>query len=56
MANFNINVAGFCIAGMFIIVWAVAIAYWRMGKVEERWTADVPAVVPGGDTTARSEK
>ncbi len=43
MANFNINVAGFCIAGMFVIVWAVAIAYWRWGKVEIRWSANVPA-------------
>ena len=43
MANFNINVAGFCIAGLFIGVWAVAITYWRMGRVEEKWTANVPA-------------
>ena len=43
MANFNINVAGFCIAGLFIGVWAVAIIYWRMGRVEEKWTANVPA-------------
>jgi len=26
-ANFNINLAGFCIAGLFIIVWAVALTY-----------------------------
>jgi high-affinity nickel-transport protein len=41
MANFNINVAGFCIAGLFIGVWAVALIYWRVGKVEDRWTANV---------------
>jgi high-affinity nickel-transport protein len=38
MANFNINVAGFCIAGLFVTVWAVALAYWRWGNVETRWT------------------
>jgi nickel/cobalt transporter (NiCoT) family protein len=43
MANFNINVAGFCIAGLFIGVWAVAITYWRMGNVEAKWSANVPA-------------
>ena len=43
MANFNINVAGFCIAGLFILVWAAALAYWRLGHVESRWTANVPA-------------
>jgi nickel/cobalt transporter (NiCoT) family protein len=42
MANFNINVAGFCIAGLFVLVWVVAIAYWRLGKVEDRWSAAVP--------------
>jgi nickel/cobalt transporter (NiCoT) family protein len=44
MANFNINVAGFCIAGMFVAVWAVALIYWRMGNVEAKWTANVATV------------
>jgi high-affinity nickel-transport protein len=43
MANFNINIAGFCIAALFIGVWAVALSYWRLGRVESRWTANVPA-------------
>jgi nickel/cobalt transporter (NiCoT) family protein len=43
MANFNINVAGFCIAGLFVAVWAAALAYWRFGKVEDRWTAGLTA-------------
>jgi nickel/cobalt transporter (NiCoT) family protein len=47
MANFNINVAGFCIAGLFVGVWAAALAYWRLGDVEARWTATVPAAPPG---------
>jgi nickel/cobalt transporter (NiCoT) family protein len=49
MANFDINVAGFCIAGLFVVVWAVALGYWRFGNVEARWTAGVaaaPAEVP----------
>ena len=48
MANFNINVAGFCIAGMFVAVWAAALIYWRAGKVEAKWTASV-ATVPDGE-------
>jgi high-affinity nickel-transport protein len=48
MANFNINVAGFIIAVMFAGVWAAALAYWRWGKVEDRWSAGVaaPAAAP----------
>ena len=41
MANFNINVAGFCIAGLFVAVWVAALAYWRFGNVEARWSAAV---------------
>jgi high-affinity nickel-transport protein len=43
MANFNINLAGFCIAGLFVAVWAAALAYWRLGRVEARWAAHVSA-------------
>ena len=49
MANFDINVAGFVIAAMFVAVWAAALAYWRWGRVEDRWGANVaaePAAVP----------
>ena len=37
MANFNINKAGFATAGLFVGVWAVAIGYWKIGRVETRW-------------------
>jgi high-affinity nickel-transport protein len=47
MANFNVNLAGFCIAGMFVAVWAAALIYWRLGNVEDKWTAGMAgATVP----------
>ena len=46
MANFNINEAGFAIAGLFVVVWAVAIGYWRLAKVEARWVAGSAASQP----------
>ena len=36
-ANFNINGAGFTIVGIFVVVWAFALLYWKYGHVEERW-------------------
>jgi len=39
MANFDINKAGFVIVGMFVVCWAGALAFWRFGRVEERWSA-----------------
>jgi len=38
LANFDINRAGFAIAGLFLLVWILAIAYWKLGNVEARWT------------------
>jgi high-affinity nickel-transport protein len=38
MANFDINKAGFTIAGLFVVVWAAALIVWRYGKIEARWS------------------
>jgi high-affinity nickel-transport protein len=45
LANFDINRAGFMIAALFVVVWAAAIAYWKFGNLDHRWTpvADLPA-------------
>jgi nickel/cobalt transporter (NiCoT) family protein len=37
MENFNINTAGFIIVGMFVLTWVVALAVWKLGRVEEKW-------------------
>ncbi len=37
--NFNINTAGFVIVGAFVLTWAVALLYWRIGNVEAKWDA-----------------
>jgi nickel/cobalt transporter (NiCoT) family protein len=39
MSIFNINTAGFVIVGMFVLTWAAAMAFWRFGNVEARWSA-----------------
>jgi high-affinity nickel-transport protein len=49
MANFDINQAGFAIAALFVVVWAAAIGYWRVAKVETRWVAASPATRPPGN-------
>jgi high-affinity nickel-transport protein len=43
MANFDLNTAGFVIVGVFVIVWATALAVWRFGRVEARWEAAAAA-------------
>src|SRR5579875_446622 len=53
MANFNINRAGFIIAGLFVAVWAAAIAYWKLGRLDSRWTLAAPARGPDGEISDR---
>jgi high-affinity nickel-transport protein len=38
MSDFDLNTAGFAIAGLFVVVWVIAIGYWKLGRVEARWT------------------
>jgi high-affinity nickel-transport protein len=37
MADFDINKAGFVIVGMFVATWAIALAIWHFGKIEQKW-------------------
>jgi high-affinity nickel-transport protein len=39
MATFDINKAGFVIAGIFALTWAIALAIWHFGKIEQKWAA-----------------
>jgi high-affinity nickel-transport protein len=39
MAGFDINKAGFVIVGMFVVCWVGALAFWKFGRVEEKWSA-----------------
>jgi high-affinity nickel-transport protein len=47
--NFDINTAGFIIVGMFVVTWAVALAVWRIAKIEEKWTAGVARAARDAD-------
>jgi high-affinity nickel-transport protein len=43
MANFNLNAAGFIIVAMFIATFLGAMAFWRYGHVEEKWSSRLKA-------------
>ncbi len=42
VADIPLDYAGYAIAGLFVVSWLVALAIWRFGRIEERWTT--PAV------------
>ncbi|MGW1917036.1 HoxN/HupN/NixA family nickel/cobalt transporter [Streptomyces sp. NPDC002076] len=37
ISGIDLNNAGFVIVGLFVVVWACALGYWRIAKVEHRW-------------------
>jgi high-affinity nickel-transport protein len=37
LEDFDLNKAGFVIAGVFVLTWVVALAIWRFGKIEQKW-------------------
>ncbi len=47
VAHFNINTAGFVIVGVFVVTWLVALAVWRFGRIEEKWSL---AMAPGAES------
>jgi high-affinity nickel-transport protein len=36
ISGLSLDHAGFIIAGLFVLVWAAAIAYWRLARIEDR--------------------
>ncbi|GAB90296.1 HoxN/HupN/NixA family nickel/cobalt transporter [Gordonia rhizosphera] len=39
VSGIDLNILGFVIVGLFVLTWAVSLAVWRFGSIEERWGA-----------------
>ncbi|MBO3087865.1 HoxN/HupN/NixA family nickel/cobalt transporter [Cellulomonas sp. zg-ZUI40] len=39
VGGLDLGYVGFLVVGLFVATWAVSLAVWRFGRVEERWTA-----------------
>jgi nickel/cobalt transporter (NiCoT) family protein len=39
VGSFDLNTAGYGIVAIFVLTWAVAVTIWRVGRIEERWSA-----------------
>jgi high-affinity nickel-transport protein len=45
IAGLDLNVVGYAIVALFVLTWVVALAVWKYGRIEEKWTAGlVPAI------------
>jgi nickel/cobalt transporter (NiCoT) family protein len=39
LGDLDLNYVGYAIVALFVVTWAVALAVWRFGRIEERWKA-----------------
>jgi high-affinity nickel-transport protein len=39
VGNIPLDDAGYGIVGLFVLAWLIALAIWRFGHIEEKWSA-----------------
>jgi high-affinity nickel-transport protein len=49
IAAIPLDYAGYGIVGLFVLSWALALAVWRFGRIEERWSVELSAA-PGTES------
>jgi high-affinity nickel-transport protein len=47
LQGIDLNALGLVIVGLFVATWAVALFVWRVGRIEERWSAHLGGSGPG---------
>lgn len=48
-SNLDLNYVGYAIVALFVLTWAIALAVWRFGRIEEKWTAGLRGAEPTAD-------
>jgi high-affinity nickel-transport protein len=48
----DLNTLGFVIVGLFFATWIIALVVWKVGRIEEKWTANFRPVEAGDDAEA----
>jgi hypothetical protein len=51
--NFDLNKAGFVIAGPFVATWVIALSVWRFAHIEEKWPPGFGPLNPPGSPPRR---
>jgi high-affinity nickel-transport protein len=47
VAAVDLNHVGYAIVALFVVTWLAALAVWRYGRIEQRWTAPEPQPADG---------
>ncbi len=43
IGSVDLNYVGYAIVGLFVLTWLVALAVWRFGRIEEKWSRGLAA-------------
>jgi high-affinity nickel-transport protein len=49
LAHLDLNYVGYGIGLLFVLTWAGALAVWRFGRIEEKWSAGLSGAAPASD-------
>jgi high-affinity nickel-transport protein len=41
IAGLDLNSVGYAVVGLFVLTWLIAVAIWKYGRIEQKWTADL---------------
>jgi len=41
VTGIDLILIGYVIVALFVLTWAIALAVWRLGRIEERWSAEL---------------
>jgi high-affinity nickel-transport protein len=47
IGTLSLDHVGYIIVALFVVTWAVALGWWKLGRVEERWSAGLTQPTPG---------
>jgi nickel/cobalt transporter (NiCoT) family protein len=48
ISNLDLNIVGYFIVGLFVVTWLLAVAVWRFGRIEARWSARLDPGIESG--------
>jgi len=46
VSGLDLNYVGYAIAALFAVTWITAVAVWRFGRIEEKWSAGLAPIEP----------
>jgi high-affinity nickel-transport protein len=52
ISGLDLNLLGFVIVGLFFATWIVALVVWKVGRIEEKWTAGLTGGSPTEQASA----